>query len=294
MMDVPQQCIETDHGTVAYRDVGSGLPILYFHGTGARSDAALLLDSPLLESRCRLIIPNRPGYSGSTIGPRGSAIFCAVQANRLLDHLGAERVVVVGTSGGGMPAAAFSAEFPDRTAGLVLQCCQSHKWDNRRWMPKGLGWSHVLFKHRIFTPLLKWETLRQARAAIKNPHRCIRNMSGDRYDEIAADENALEQFSKLTIMSLECTRRPSGIANDWAMLVADNSIAENSIHCPTLIIHDRADPLVPFAHAESSHRRIANSSLLEVHAGGHLIWFGRDYARQHDARIDFIRQTHAA
>ena len=149
---MPQQTIETDHGTISYRDVGNGLPILYFHGTGAHSDAALLLDYPLLTSQCRLIVPNRPGYCGSTIGPRGSAPFCAAQAKRLLDHLDVDRVVVVGTSGGGMPAAAFSAAFPDLSAGLVLQCCQSHQWDNRGWMPRGLGWSLPLFKHRIFAP----------------------------------------------------------------------------------------------------------------------------------------------
>jgi pimeloyl-ACP methyl ester carboxylesterase len=294
MVNVPQQTIETDHGTVTYRDVGSGFPILYFHGTGAHSDAALLLDSPLLASRCRLIVPNRPGYVGSAIGPRGSAQFCAAQAKRLLDHLDIDRVVVVGTSGGGMPAAAFSVAFPDLTAGLILQCCQSHQWDNRVWMPKGLGWSLPLFKHRFFAPFLKWETLRQAKAAFKNPRRCLRKMSGDRYHEIAANKDAFTQISELTAMSLKCAQRPSGIENDWAILLADNGIKENSIHCPTLIIHDRTDPLVPFAHAEWSHKMIADSILLDVHTGGHLIWFGRDYSRLHEVRVDFVRQALAA
>jgi pimeloyl-ACP methyl ester carboxylesterase len=142
--------------------------------------------------------------------------------------------------------------------------------------------------------LLKWETLRQAKATFKNPRRCLRNMSGDRYDEIASDEDALARISKLTVMSLECARRPSGIENDWAMLVADAGVVEYSIQCPTLIIHDRADPLVPFAHAEWSHGRIDNSRLLDVHAGGHLIWFGRDYPRLHRVRVDFVRQAVAA
>ena len=142
--------------------------------------------------------------------------------------------------------------------------------------------------------LLKWQTLRQAKAAFKNPRRCLRNMSGDRYEEIATDRDAVAQVSQLTIMSLRCARRPSGIENDWEMLVADNGIKENSIRCPTLIIHDRADPLVPFSHAEWSHKAIADSRLLEVHAGGHLIWFGLDYARLHEERVDFVRRAHAA
>ncbi len=294
MIDVPQKHFVTDHGTVAYREAGTGSPILYFHGTGAHSDAALLLDYPLVESNCRLIIPNRPGYDGSTVGACGSASFCAVQAECLLRHLGVDRVVVVGTSSGGMPAAAFASEFPNRTAALVLQCCQSHKWDHRKWMPKGLGWSRLLFKHKIFAPFLKRETLRQAKAAVKTPRRCLSQMSGDRCDEIVNDEDAMARISQLTVMLLECARRPYGIENDWEMLVRNNSIALDSIHCPALIIHDKADPLVPFAHAEWSQRNIANSNLLDIHAGGHLIWFGRDYSLLHDARVSFIHRSLAA
>ena len=142
--------------------------------------------------------------------------------------------------------------------------------------------------------MLKWETLRQAKATVKTPRRCLSHMSGDRFDEIANDKDALARISKLTVMSLECARRPYGIENDWAMLVGSNSIAADSIHCPALIIHDKADPLVPFAHAEWSQRSIANSYLLDIHAGGHLIWFGRDYPLLHDARVTFIHRALAA
>jgi len=289
----PKVCV-TEHGSVTYRDVGMGYPVLYFHGTGAHSDAALLLDYPLVESNCRLIIPNRPGYGGSALGERGSATFCAMQADRLLRHLGIDRVVAVGTSSGGMPAAAFASSYPQRTAGLVLQCCQAHRWDNRKWMPKGLGWALFLFHHRIFTTLLKWETLRQAKTSANDPRRCLSHMSGDRYDDLADDKDALARISKLTTLSLECARSPTGIENDWAMLVGDNSISEQTIQCPTLIIHDRADPLVPFAHAEWSQQTIAHARLLDVHAGGHLIWFGQDYASLHNVRVEFIHRALAA
>jgi hypothetical protein len=46
-------------------------------------------------------------------------------------------------------------------------------------------------------------------------------------------------------------------------------------------LHDRADPLVPFIHAEWSQSCIPTSSMLTIHAGGHLIWIGQDSAFMH-------------
>src|SRR5918999_550987 len=130
MIGARQQLLETSHGMVEYLDAGGGIPILYFHGTGAGNDAALLLEQSLLKSDCRLIIPNRPGYQGSALGLQGSAKFCADIAADLLAHLAIDRAAVVGTSGGGMLAASFARHYPERAAALVLQCAQSHRWDH--------------------------------------------------------------------------------------------------------------------------------------------------------------------
>jgi hypothetical protein len=51
-----QQIFESPYGAIEYLDVGTGTPVLYFHGTGAGNDAALMLEKPLLDSNCRLII----------------------------------------------------------------------------------------------------------------------------------------------------------------------------------------------------------------------------------------------
>ena len=127
-----QLLFETRFGRVEYLDVGTGTPMLYFHGTGAGNEAVPLLEQPLLKAGCRLIVPNRPGYHATTLGPPGSARFCADLADELLEHLAIDRAVVIGTSGGGMPAACFARWYPQRTAALILQCAQSHQWDAGR------------------------------------------------------------------------------------------------------------------------------------------------------------------
>lgn len=289
MLAADQLRLETLHGTVEYIDTGAGLPTLYLHGTGAGADAALLLEESLLDSGCRLIIPNRPGYGGTMPGPRGSAKFCADLAAALLDHLAIERAVVIGTSGGGMPAACFARHHPGRTAALILQCAQSHRWDHGQWLPDGLASALLYFRHRIFAPLLRWQNIRYAKAGRRQPLDCLRWMSGNHFAEIRDDPNAVRQITELAEISLRCAARPAGVQNDWAIMVGDNGVVPGSIARPTLIIHDRCDPLVPFRHAEWAHSCIAGSRLLMIHAGGHLIWFGKDAASMHIERIRFIR-----
>jgi pimeloyl-ACP methyl ester carboxylesterase len=140
-----QLSLETSHGQVEFCDVGQGLPVLYFHGTGAGNDAAVLLEQELLAAGCRLVIPHRPGYYGTPLGDAGSTDYCADLSSALLDRLQLGRVAVVGTSGGGMPAAAFARRYPQRTAALVMQCARSHRWDDGRWLPQGLQRTLFLF-----------------------------------------------------------------------------------------------------------------------------------------------------
>jgi pimeloyl-ACP methyl ester carboxylesterase len=280
----------TPLGTVEYLDTGTGMPTLYFHGTGAGNDAALLLEQSLLQS-CRLIIPNRPGYYGTSLGPRGCAKYCADLAANLLDYLMINRVAVIGTSGGGPAAACFARCYPDRTAGLVLQCAQSHQWNDGRWLPVGLAPALFLFRHRIFAPFLRWQNWRHAKASNRQPITCLRQMSGSRFSEIRDDLTVVQQITDLTSMTLMCAASPAGIQNDWAIMVGADGVDRRTIMCPTLIVHDRADPLVHFAHAEWAESCIPQSRLLTIHAGGHLIWFGKDFSDMHTQRVQFIRDS---
>jgi pimeloyl-ACP methyl ester carboxylesterase len=289
-----QQLYDAPAGLVEFCEVGSGLPVLYFHGTGAGNDAAVLLEQELIASGCRLIVPNRPGYFRTALGPHGSVSYCARLAVELLDHLNLDRVAVLGTSGGGMPAAAFARLHPGRTAALVLQCAQAHRWDHGRWLPKGMGRSLFLFHHQACRPFLRWYNRFHAWSMARCPASCLRGMSGLRLPYLERDATVMQAIKQLTEMTAACAAQPRGVENDWAILVGDNGIRAGSISCPTLIIHDREDPLVPFAHAEWSHASIADSQLLDICAGGHLIWFGPDASTMNQRRMEFLKAHVAA
>lgn len=283
--------LDTVIGNVEYCDVGTGRPVLYFHGTGTGNDAAVLLERSLLNSGYRLIVPNRPGYFRTALGQHGSADFCVDLVARLLDYLEVDHAAVIGTSGGGMPAARFARRYPSRTAALILQCAQAHRWDDGIWLPNRLNRFLFLFQSRVFTPLLRWQNRRHWNAAQRRPISCVENMSGIRFPELRGDSALLEEITVMAAMGLRCAAQPAGVQNDWAIMVGDNGIAPDTIASPTLIIHDRHDPLVPFVHAEWSHQCIPQSQLLDIHAGGHLIWYGRDAQQMHNTRVAFINAS---
>lgn len=280
--------LQTKSGWVEYRVAGEGDPILYFHGTGAAGEIIVPFEQPLLDSGFQLVVPNRPGYYGTPLLDRRSPSACARMACGLLDHLGLDRVAVMGSSGGGPAASRFAAEYPNRTACLVLQCAQAHRWDSSKWLPQSLGWSRPLFHIRILRPLMRvYNRIVSARRS----RRVDRAVA--RYRDAGLNPAQLERAERLLHLLAEacrqCALQPAGIENDWDIYIGDNWLEPGEIHCPTLVIHDPNDSVAPFVHAEWVMQAIEDTELCGV-ATGHLIWLGPDAERMHDLRVAFLRR----
>jgi pimeloyl-ACP methyl ester carboxylesterase len=107
---------------LAYEVVGSGAPMLLIHGAHIADALRPLVAEPPLE-RFRRIRYHRRGLGGSTRPVQTGPTSVAVQAEDavgLLDHLGVDRVHVVGHSLGGAIALELAAQHPTRVASLVL------------------------------------------------------------------------------------------------------------------------------------------------------------------------------
>jgi pimeloyl-ACP methyl ester carboxylesterase len=281
--------VTTTAGDVEFLDVGEGLPTLYFHGTGAGADVVPPLEKPLLEDGCRLIIPNRPGYWGTPLDECRSAADCADLMATLLHQLNVQRVVVIGTSGGGPAAAAFAARHPARTAGLVMQCAQAHAWDRPQWLPDRQRWLYRLLRYRRLRPTFNAAHRLVGRLSPASVGPVLRFYSGSRYAGLRDDEAVNRMMKQLVTSSTGCARRPAGIDNDLEVLFDPAStVPTQSIECPTLIIHDRADPVVPFYHAQWTRQAVPQARISDLILGGHLIWFGRDVAAMHTERMRFV------
>ena len=98
---------------------GQGPVIVMLHGGMASHVAALPLVAPL-SSRYRVITPDLRGNGKSWSGAPLSFDRLAGDVEVLLDHLGVDRAVVGGVSGGTGVALRFALQHPYRTAALVL------------------------------------------------------------------------------------------------------------------------------------------------------------------------------
>jgi pimeloyl-ACP methyl ester carboxylesterase len=253
------------------------------------------MEGTLLHDGFRLIVPNRPGYYGTPLSCGRAPADCADLAAELLDHLNIDRAAVIGTSGGGLGSASFAARHPTRTTCLVLQCALTHPFDTARWMPPHLQKYYWLFRYqRIFLPILRIGYWLEMRKLKQNALALLEYFCHDR-PELRDDTATTTLLPLLAQFELQCAREPMGIENDWANDVGRPWLIPGSVSCPTLILHDRVDPLVTSAHVDWGLKCIPHAEHCDLHAGGHLIWTGRDAAKMRSLRREFLlRHSHAA
>ncbi len=284
---IEQRRMQTSKGPVEYVDAGQGIPVLYFHGNGLGNDAMFMIEKSLVEEGCRLIVPNRPGYYGTPLACGTSVEDCADLGAELLDGLGIERAVVIGTSAGGAPAGCFAARHPQKTIALVLQCALSHPFDASRWVLGGSRFVLLLLRNLwLFRPLLRFANRQQAR----DPNFIAKCMSKKRYAELRESDELRSLAALLRNPLVRCTERPEGIENDWANWTAKAWLTPGSVERPALIVHDREDAAAPFAHAEWAKHCIPQAQLCDLSLGGHMVWIGRDGEKMRRERAAFIRR----
>jgi pimeloyl-ACP methyl ester carboxylesterase len=99
-------------------------PLLFWHALGDHTSLQLIEAGPLLAERygIHVIAPDAPGFGGSPRVPddRYSPRALVELARALLDELGLERVVWMGSSWGGSVGVHFTAAHPARVEALVL------------------------------------------------------------------------------------------------------------------------------------------------------------------------------
>ena len=282
--------IDSPRGPIEFTDVGSGPPILYFHGTLSGSAFALFAERALLEDGYRLIIPHRPGFYGTPLAERTTYADCAEVGALVLDHLGIDRAAVMGTSAGGPPAMSFAMRYPRRVAGLVLQCAQVHRWDDANWGPKRYRWTYPWLRRAVTRRCICGGYNLLIRTRIASARGALKEMAGARFAEVQDDPAALALAGAAVESMLQVRWHFSGYCNDTANMMCDNVLSDGEVSCPTLLLYDPEDPHVPPQHAEFAAGAIRRLEPLFLHAAGHLIWVGRDALAMRKRRDVFLGQ----
>jgi 3-oxoadipate enol-lactonase len=119
-----------------YLERGRGEPLLLIHGLGS-SGADWALQVPDLEARFRIIVPDLPGSGHSAALRDGCSIErLAASIWALCDHLGAERINIVGFSLGGAVALEMALTRPDAVRRIaMINSLASYRLDHwRKWL----------------------------------------------------------------------------------------------------------------------------------------------------------------
>jgi pimeloyl-ACP methyl ester carboxylesterase len=124
---------------VAVSGPADGVPLLWHHGTPGCAHQARRMRRAAAERALRLVTYSRAGAGRSTRHPGRTVADVAADIAAVLDHLGADRCLTGGASGGGPHTLATGALLPDRVAAVLCVCgVRPYLGDLEEWL-SGMG-----------------------------------------------------------------------------------------------------------------------------------------------------------
>lgn len=258
----PREHVDLHGRDVAYRDLpGVGTPIVLIHGIGSSVDTWADIPERLSQRGFRVVALDLPGHGESWRG-RGDyslgSLACTVRD--LLDHLGIERMHVVGHSLGGGVSMQFAYQFPGRVESMVLESSG------------GLG-------EEAFTGL-RAATLPGSELVIKWAinQRTLRGASwvGERLSRIGIAPHALSPRALETVSWLsEADRRTAFLATLRSVMSPSGQrvSALDKMHLldgsTVLIVWGDKDPMIPMAHGQNAHALLEGSRFVVFPGAAH-------------------------
>jgi pimeloyl-ACP methyl ester carboxylesterase len=228
-----------------YEVAGTGIPLLFVHGGlgGGRGSAPFRQYHMAELARYATVIAFDRRAAGASETPATGYSFdhFVTDIFALLDHLGHQRIVLMGTSAGGPQVLQAALTYPERIIGLILGSTASQT-------------VHVPPELASLVTFLGTDGLTQLQMMFA-----------------AQDASAPPVAAGPTSFSLD---RFGGVLQTYlAYHLHGDTVTTRlrEITAPTLILHGTADEEVPFAEAERLHAHLTTSSLVPFVGGGHGI-----------------------
>jgi pimeloyl-ACP methyl ester carboxylesterase len=257
--------------------VGASL-LVYHHGTPAAGPLDPELVVPARAAGLQLVELVRPGYGGSTRLPGRTIADAARMSAVLADHLGHERFVTLGWSGGGPHALGTAALLPDRCAGAIsLAGIAPYDAEGLDYLA-GMGDDNI----EEFGAALAGEA--ELQAFLEGAVAVLAEVGGD--EVIEAMGSLLPEVDRAFLTGESAERmaetfRWAVASGIWGWFDDDIAFVRpwgfdlDAITVPVQVWQGSVDLMVPFAHGEwlASHVPGATSRL--VQGEGHLSMVGR-------------------
>src|SRR5712672_2641045 len=118
-----EQIVQLDKGGgVAFQEYGdlSGVPVIFCHGWPSSRTMAQLADEPARALGVRIISPDRPGISGSSMQLDRKLSDWPSLIEQLVDNLGIGEFRILAISGGAPYAYATAVAIPERVRAIAI------------------------------------------------------------------------------------------------------------------------------------------------------------------------------
>jgi pimeloyl-ACP methyl ester carboxylesterase len=111
-----------DGAVIAFEEYGdpNGVPVIFCHGWPSSRTMARLTDEPARDLCIRIISPDRPGISGSSLQPDRKLSDWPRVVERIVEHLGVREFRMLAISGGAPYAYATAIAMPERVRAIAI------------------------------------------------------------------------------------------------------------------------------------------------------------------------------
>lgn len=250
--------------------------MLFFHGGNDCALEACWIAGAIEEAGVELIAPDRPGFGKSSHVPGRSFTDAARDALDLLDHLGVDRVSVLGLSGGGPHALAFAALAPERTlrVDVVASPCPWERADFLRgtWLP--IRAAYLLARYAPDA------VLTSVQRAMNDAERNLAYA-----DRMPAPDAALlrdqPEVGRAMVRSVTAAHREGfdGAVHEWRLYTRPWGFDLADVRAPVRLWYGEVDGMAPPAMGERLRAAMPGATLTVVPDRAHLSVFVREAPR---------------
>ena len=262
----------TDGRRLAWAEFGApdGRPVLYCHGTPGSRLEARLAGAAAERLGIRLIAADRPGYGDSTPLNERTPLAVGKDLRQLCDHLGLEKVYLLGVSGGGPFACAAAGVLGPTVIALGLVCpvgpLRGHSTGELPLFP----WRGMSAWNRWPLPVRRAALAPLSALLRRLPQRFLRKLTrqlGESDRTTLADPAIADQLADSLRTALQAGSR--GFLDDLTTFTSRWDMSLAAVRCPVLIWQGLDDQLVPPCLAKRLLSEIANCRLRLLPGEGH-------------------------
>jgi pimeloyl-ACP methyl ester carboxylesterase len=257
LASVASSAIDSPFGRVEYAEAGVGPPVLLVHGVLGGCDFGVDAGRVMVPSGHRIIAPSRFGFLGSPMPADPTAPAQADAFAALLDHLGLQKVSVLGFSAGSTSSLELALRHPERVSRLVLISPNAPHSEPVPAPPRALA--PVIFTDPVF-----W---------------LMRRLAPARLDVMAGTPEGFtptprEKAELVAIIDSLFPVGPRATGTIYDAYLGNPSVARCAVEriaVPTLVVAAEDDTLAPYPDTRAMAERIPGARLVTVRRGGHVL-----------------------